>query len=131
MNTNYDITEIEDTMFTRLSSLAISSNIFVGGRRKSVTADMSDFITVSVGSNIDDLRAYGTTVVNIGIYIRNFEGGLRDSVKHSTMFNAVLNALPYETGKYRFSYDTNSPIVQDGLGFSVQFVSLLTFIKHN
>lgn len=131
INSSYDIPSIESALFQEIKKLGLvpTENLFVGSRPSSVPENMGEFLVVKALTGIDDQFAYGTVVVGVHVYVKNMTGGIRDSAKFTTAFNAITAVLPIELAKYRFQYQNNSNIVQDGLGWSVQIFNLLTFIK--
>ena len=128
VNTQYDIVKIETDLFNELDKISTITNLFVGSRPES-SDGMDDFIVVKVNTQMTDKLAYGQCVTSIQLFVRNYTGGIRNSARISTLFQAIIAVLPIELIKYRFHYSTNSNIVQDGLGFSTQIINLLTFIK--
>lgn len=130
VNTSYDTIKIRTAVYDSLATLN-TAPLFVGSRPNTSATDMTKFIVIKVNSNIDDQSAYGKCIVSIFMYVKNGQDGIEDSVTHSSLFQSIIAILPIETTKYRFHYDTNSSTVQDGLGFSVQIINLLTIIKHN
>lgn len=130
VNTSYDTIKIRTALYTSIAALGICNDIFVGSRPSSMPATMSKFMVIKIAS-IDDQVAMGETIASIFIYVKNKAGGIEDSVMHSSLFQSIISALPINTTNYRFHYNTNSSTVQDGLGFSVQIINLLTIIKHD
>lgn len=130
VNTSYDTIKIRKALYDGLSNLNICDDIFVGSRPSSVLDILDKFIVIKV-SGIDDRSAYGQTMCSIFIYVRNGTGGIEDSITQSSLFQSIISSIPIDTTEYRFHYNTNSSTVQDGLGFSVQIINLLTIIKHN
>lgn len=131
VNVNYNTVGIENEVYSRLATSTVCNNVYVGNRPNVAGGELDEFLVITMIDRIDDQRALGTTAIAVMIYVKNFEGGIRDSVRQSSLYTAVMGKFPYETTKYRFSYQTNSPIVQDGLGFSVQIINLQVLIKHD
>lgn len=129
VNSNYDITALEIALCTEIDKIATVGNIFTD--RPDSYATMNDFVIVKALTSVDDQKAFGDVITGIHIYVKNFTGGIRDSARQSALYSAIISVLPIETTKYRFHYSTNSRIVQDGLGYSVQIINLQTIIKHN
>ena len=130
VNTSYDTIKIRTALYSSLATLNICNDIFVGSRPSSIPATMSKFMVIKI-ANIDDHVAMGETMASIFIYVKNQTGGIEDSSTQSSLFQSIIATLPINTTNYRFHYNTNSSTVQDGLGFSVQIINLLTIIKHD
>lgn len=127
INPNSDINRIEEVAFNILSESGVSDSLFVGTRPSSYP-DMSDLVVVRVSGASTDYSAIGKCILSVDLYAKNI-GVLRDSIRLSSMWNAVVSTLPGVHGFYQFQYLNSTPSVEDGNGFNLQIVNFTVIIK--
>ena len=127
INPNSDINRIEQAAFNILNEVGVSDNLFVGTRPSSYP-DMDDLVVVRVSGTATDYAAIGKCVVSVDLYAKNV-GVLRDSIRLTSMWDAVVSSLPGVHGFYQFQYLNSTPSVEDGNGFNLQIINFTVIIK--
>jgi len=127
MNTNYDITTLENELKSIIKTGQVSSNVF-GSRPKNSDA-MSEFVVVKVAGAIADNDCYATCDVSVGLFARDVNGN-KNSAKLSYMYTRLVGCMPKATGNYLFD---GNPIITsdfgDDYGFHSRVITFKTIIK--
>ena len=126
---NYNIVDIEDTLIAKIKTLGITSNLYPSGRPAVVaTTGMSEFLVVRTSTDVSDLGAHGRLITVIEIYTKN-AGNLPNRSRISSIRNIITTVLPYSSDKFSYSYFTETPLAQDGNGYTFQMIKLITILK--
>ena len=126
---NYNIVDIEDTLIAKIKTLGITSNLYPSGRPAVVVnTGMSEFLVVRTSTDVSDLGAHGRLITVIEIYTKN-AGNLPNRSRISSIRNTITAALPYSSDKFSYSYFTETPLSQDGNGYTFQMIKLITILK--
>ena len=124
----FDATALE----TLVKELLIAGNVttMVFSNRPKAKEQGGDFAVVSLASGVDDLAAYGNTELSIDLFARDVNN-VKNSTKLSKMYNALMSAIPAESGRYMFSRTPMTlPDVSDDFGYTARIVTFQVIIKH-
>lgn len=126
---NYNIVDIEDALIAKLKTLGLTSNLYPSGRPAVVVnTGMTEFLVVRTSTDVSDLGAHGRLITVIEIYTKN-AGNLPNRSRISSIRNTITAALPYSSDKFSYSYFTETPLSQDGNGYTFQMIKLITILK--
>lgn len=130
MNKNFDPQKIEKTLVQAIISGDVSKSIFEGKRPNVNDTKMTDFVVVSVPTNISDLNALGRCAVRIELFAKNLSNGEKNSAKLSLMYSKLLSVFPIKDNTYLFDNNpTIIPLGDDGYGYYVNAIQIQTTIK--
>jgi len=126
---NYNIVDIEDTLIAKIKTLSLTSNLYPSGRPAVVVnTGMTEFLVVRTSTDVSDLGAHGRLITVIEIYTKN-AGNLPNRSRISSIRNTITAVLPYSSDKFSYSYFTETPLAQDGNGYTFQMIKLITILK--
>ena len=126
---NYNIVDIENTLIAKIKTLGLTSNIYPSGRPAVVVnTGMTEFLVVRTSTDVSDLGAHGRIMTVIEVYIKN-AGNLPNRSRISSIRNTITTVLPYSSDKFSYSYFTETPLAQDGNGYTFQMIKLITILK--
>ena len=126
---NYNIVDIEDTLIAKIKTLGITSNLYPSGRPAVVVnTGMAEFLVVRTSTDVSDLGAHGRLITVIEIYTKN-AGNLPNRSRISSIRNTITTVLPFSSDKFSYSYFTETPLAQDGNGYTFQMIKLITILK--
>lgn len=91
MNTNYDITKIEETVRAAVKALNVSSKVYCN-RPKAVPESVSDFVVVSVSGPVKDYESFGSCSIGISLFVKDVEN-IKNSKRLSVMQDKLANGL--------------------------------------
>lgn len=126
---NYNIVDIEDTLIAKIKTLGLTSNLYPSGRPAVVVnTGMTEFLVVRTSTDVSDLGAHGRLITVVEIYTKN-AGNLPNRSRISSIRNTIATVLPYSSDKFSYSYFTETPLSQDGNGYTFQMIKLITILK--
>ena len=126
---NYNIVDIEDTLIAKIKTLGLTSNLYPSGRPAVVVnTGMTEFLVVRTSTDVSDLGAHGRLITVVEIYTKN-AGSLPNRSRISSIRNTIATVLPYSSDKFSYSYFTETPLSQDGNGYTFQMIKLITILK--
>lgn len=89
-----------------------------------------DFAVVSLTSRTDDRAAYGDTQIAVDLFAKDVNN-VKNSVKLSKMYRALMSVMPAEIGRYMISTTPMVlPDVPDDYGYTARIVNFDVIIKH-
>ena len=126
---NYNIVDIENALTAKLKTLNITANLYPSVRPSVVpSTGMAEFLVIRASTDIDDRNAYGTIMTVVEIYVKD-AGNLPSRTRISSIRNTIATVLPYSSDKFSYSYFTETPLSQDGNGYTFQMIKLITILK--
>jgi len=126
---NYNVVDIEDTLIAKIKTLGLTSNLYQSSRPAAVAkTGMQEIIVVRVSTEVSDLGAHGRVITVVEIYAKN-SGNILNRNRVSSIRNTIATALPYSSDKFSYSYFTETPLAQDGNGYTFQMIKLITILK--
>jgi len=126
---NYNIVDIEDALIAKIKTLGLTSNLYPSSRPAVVVnTGMAEFIVVRTSTDVSDLGAHGRIMTVVEIYTKN-AGNLPNRSRISSIRNTIATVLPYSSDKFSYSYFTETPLAQDGNGYTFQMIKLITILK--
>jgi hypothetical protein len=123
----YDITEIEDAVREIVRDLKVSSRIYTN--RPKETAPSNDFVVVNVSGTTEDLKTYGSCIVDINLFAKDIDA-FKNGKKLSAMYRKLVDGFPASKG--RLLFDTDFMILgdtPDDFGFHARIIRISTTIK--
>lgn len=125
---NSDPVKILTALWTLLHTKGVSNNIYISNRPAASKHD--DFVVISINGAVTDKTANGgmslgaKCVCLVQLFAKDIDQkGTQNMTKLSTMYDALLTALPYNTAPYTFS-KKNQVGQRDSLGFHATLVNL-------
>ena len=126
---NYNIVDIEDTLIAKIKTLGLTSNLYPSSRPVAVAnTGMPEIIVVRASTDVSDLGAHGRIMTVVEIYAKN-SGNIINRSRVSSIRNTITSVLPYSSDKFSYSYFTETPLAQDGNGYTFQMIKLITILK--
>lgn len=121
MNSNYDITTIEENIRAVVRGLSVSSHVYCN-RPQAVADSVSDFIVVRVGGSVTDLATYGRCNVYVSLFAKDVNN-LKNGKKLSIMYEKLVNGFPTSSGDLLItSHPTVVGDTGDDFGFHARIV---------
>ena len=123
---NLDVSQLEEKIAIALNG-TVSDNSFVGDRPKNVSK-MTDFIVSTVNGKMGGVRTEfqpvsGNCLVLIEIWVKDKNGGLKNSRKITEIRKKLTKLLPYKGEFFTLTY--NSEIgSRDSLDFHSVMINL-------
>lgn len=123
---NFDISDVEKLIGDEVRNLGFEHVWY--NRPKSVSDDISDFVTVRVTGGIRDRKAFGACTASITLYARDVKA-MKNSKKLSVM-QRKLDSLPLWVNPLLIS-GTHSIVgdTSDGFGFHARIINIHVTIK--
>lgn len=122
-NRNYNTERIEDTLWDLCRNIAfLSKNVFTGKRPDATALPMEEFVVISLLTTMKDHEALGRGVIRISIYVKDLQGGIKNSKVLREMGETLLAYLPYETKDYFFDFSSESTF-PDKSGYTVKAIN--------
>lgn len=106
---SFDITGFEDAVVTLLKTANVSANVYTN--RPKSTERHTDFITVRVGSNVEDMDAYADCRLYITLYAKDVDN-MKNGKKLSVMYEKLVNTMVAELSN-RYMIDINPTTMSD------------------
>ena len=124
----FDTTDLENAIKRIVVNGGVTSTVF--SNRPKAKDQGSDFAVVSLTSRTDDKACYGDTEIAIDLFAKDVNN-VKNSVKLSKMYRALLAAMPAEIGRYLISTTPLVlPDVPDDYGYTARIVNFDVIIKH-
>lgn len=123
----YDITEIEDEVREIVRGLKVSTRIYANRPKES--APSNDFVVVNVSGTTEDLKTYGTCIVDINLFAKDVDA-YKNGKKLSAMYHKLVGGFPASKG--RLLFDTDFKIIgdtPDDFGYHARIIRISTTIK--
>jgi hypothetical protein len=128
MNANQEVTLLESELYKVVRALIpVGVKVFGARRPSSTTSDMSSFVVVRSVTEVLDRNVYGENICRVEFYVKEV-GGIKDGTSMKNLKLAVMNALPLESGAYRFTYLSNLSLGLDKTGYDVDVVNINSLI---
>ena len=125
MINDFDITIIEDEVIAILRNLGFSK---VYPNRPKASDPASEFAVVGVGG-VDDLSAYGETIVTISLFAKDIDN-VKNRKKLSAMYQKMRKGFPAHSGRMLFDTEWNTlGDTPDDFGFHARIIRISTTIK--
>lgn len=124
---NFDITAIEDNIISILQKLDISKKIYPN--RPKASEATTDFVVVTVSSDVVDKTAFGECMVSIYLFAKDVNN-IKNGKKLSAMYSKFVEGFPASSDKYL--YDIRPAIgrdIPDDYGFHRRLIRVQTTIK--
>jgi hypothetical protein len=120
--TDTDPVLIQSALWSMISDIAVSDNVFVSNRPSNCT--LTDFVVVDINGMVVDKAGHARCVCLVQLFAKDLDQlGTEDMGKLSTMYSTLLGALPYNTSPYTFT-KKNQVGRRDSLGYHATLVNL-------
>lgn len=124
---NFDITAIEDNIINILQGLGISKKIYPNRPKAAEAA--TDFVVVTVSSDVIDRAAFGECVVSIYLFAKDINN-VKNGKKLSAMYRKFIEGFPASSDKYLYEiYPDIGRDLPDDYGFHRRLIRIKTTIK--
>lgn len=101
----------------------VFNNVFIGNRPTTSEA-MNDFVVISTNGTVVDKAGHARCVCMVQLFARDIDAkGTLNMGKLSDMFEALTDALPYNSKPYTFT-KKNQVGIRDSLGFHATLINL-------
>lgn len=125
MTNDFDITMIEDEVIAVLRGLGFSK---VYPNRPKAAEPAAEFVVVAV-NGVDDLSAYGETIVTISLFARDIDH-VKNRKRLSAMYQKMRKGFPAFRGRLLFDAEWNIlGDTPDDFGFHARIIRIPTTIK--
>lgn len=126
MINDFDISTIEDTVIDIVRNLGVSKKVYPN--RPKATDSATDFVVVRA-DGVDDLHAYGETVVSIDLFAKDIDN-IKNRKKLSVMYQKLCQGFPASAGRLLFDNEWNIlGDTPDDFGFHARMIRINTTIK--
>lgn len=127
-NANYDISEIEGSLFGAMKAANVCPIIYPNRRPSTTSVDADSFVVVKSVTEVVDKTAFGKSICRLDIYVKS-KIGIKDVAEMSKIVKKIFLALPIQTQRYTFSYLSNLSLGLDNTGYDVEAVNINVLIK--
>lgn len=121
MNSNYDITTIEDNVRAIVRALGVSDNVFCN-RPKALPESVMDFVVVKLSGTVFDVATFARCTVRIDLFAKDVNN-IKNGKKLSVMYEKLVAGMPAMSEKILF---TTSPNIiadtPDDFGFHARMI---------
>lgn len=127
---DFDITAFETSLKTMIRRWDVSKSVY-NNRPKAIDAksNKQDFVVVKVSGNIEDMGAYGRTMVSIHLFAKDIESE-KNGKKLSIMYQKIVDNMPESDGRLLISgYPRIVADVGDNYGYHARILNMETLIK--
>lgn len=126
MINDFDISAIEDAVIEIVRNLGVSKKVYPN--RPKATDSATDFVVVRA-DGVDDLYAYGQTVVSIDLFVKDIDN-IKNRKKLSVMYQKLRQGFPASAGRLLFDNEWNIlGDTPDDFGFHARMIRINTTIK--
>lgn len=126
--TDYDITELEETMCTVLIEGGVSNAVYTN-RPKASTDGLQNFVVVSVVGDVRDRATYGECKMRVYLFAKDVSS-FKNKQKLKVMYDAFRACYPVSIGRYSFGQNpVVSSDVPDNYGYHSRIINFNVTLK--